>query len=640
MNDKKIFLSRMNVMLAIVISLIFILSSSALVLNPTQNNSNLSGPATIVANYNVTFTETGLSSGTQWNVTLNNVSEISTTSVISFSMANGTYAYIIGNVTGFKATPSSGNVIVSGSSINKTISFNSTSSASLSPVDLGTAANFTILAETTVTNTGTTSITGNVGLSPAAASYYTGFSESLSPSGQFSTSPYVTGDMYAADYASPTPAMLTTAVGDMKTAYTNAQGRTDPGYINLGAGNINGLTLAPGLYKWSTGLDMSTSVTLKGNASSVWIFQIAGTLTIGNSAKVILSGGALPQNVFWSVASGVSLGTGAQFYGNILSQTAITIATGASLVGRALAQTEVTLQGNNIKVPSPPVPVAKYNVTFNETGLSPGTSWSATFNGTTLSSTNSTISFTVANAVENGTYPYSIGLVSGYTSSILIGNVSVNGKNVSQDITFTPIKVVSKYTVTFNETGLSPGTSWSATFNGTTLSSTTSSISFMAVNGTYSYSIGSVSGYTLSVSSGHITVNGKNVSQDITFTPIKVVSKYTVTFNETGLASGKSWSVTFNGTTLSSTTSSISFMAVNVTYSYSIGSVSGYTLSVSSGHITVNGKNVSQDITFKPTTSPSPAKPGISNADLYIIAAFVIVAVLGTIAAVMMRKKK
>ncbi|MHB1901978.1 MAG: ice-binding family protein, partial [Cuniculiplasma sp.] len=514
MNDKKIFLSRMNVMLAIAISLIFILSSSALVLNPTQNNSNLSGPATIVANYNVTFTETGLSSGTQWNVTLNNVSEISTTSVISFSMANGTYAYIIGNVTGFKATPSSGNVIVSGSSINKTISFNSTSSASLSPVDLGTAANFTILAETTVTNTGTTSITGNVGLSPAAASYYTGFSESLSPSGQFSTSPYVTGDMYAADYASPTPAMLTTAVGDMKTAYTNAQGRTDPGYINLGAGNINGLTLAPGLYKWSTGLDMSTSVTLKGNASSVWIFQIAGTLTIGNSAKVILSGGALPQNVFWSVASGVSLGTGAQFYGNILSQTAITIATGASLVGRALAQTEVTLQGNNIKVPSPPVPVAKYNVTFNETGLSPGTSWSATFNGTTLSSTNSTISFMAV----NGTYPYNITSISGYTVSPSSGNISVVGKNVTQNITFTPIKVVSKYTVTFNETGLSPGTSWSATFNGTTLSSTTSSISFMAVNGTYLYSISSVSGYTLSISLGHVTVNGKNVSQDITFT--------------------------------------------------------------------------------------------------------------------------
>ncbi|MHB8397279.1 MAG: ice-binding family protein, partial [Thermoplasmataceae archaeon] len=480
-------------------------------------------------------------------------------------MPNGTYTYNVTNISGFTSTPSSGNITVSGLNVSQAISFNALPPVLLAPVDLGTAANFTILAETTVTNTGTSSITGNIGLSPAAASYFTGFSQTLNSSGQFSTSPYVTGDMYAADYANPTPAMLTTAIGDMQTAYTNSQGRTNPGYINLGAGNINGMTLVPGLYKWSTGLDMSTTVTLKGNASSVWIFQIAGTLTIGNGAKVILAGGALPQNIFWSVASGATLGTGVQFSGNILSQTAITIATGSSLNGRALAQTEVTLQGNNITAPSSPLPVTDFNVTFTESGLSSGTSWTVTFNGSTSSSTTDAISFTAA----NGTYSYSIGSVSGYTLATSSGNITVNGNNVSQNVTFTAVKVVSKYTVTFTESGLSSGTSWTATFNGSTLSSTTATISFTAANGTYPYSIGSVSGYTLATSSGNITVNGNNVSQNVTFTAVKVVSKYTVTFTESGLSSGTSWTVTFNGSTSSSTTDAISFTAANGTYSYS-----------------------------------------------------------------------
>ncbi|MHB8544696.1 MAG: ice-binding family protein [Leptospirales bacterium] len=427
---------KIDVVLAIVVSFIFILSSSALVMGQPQNNSNLSSPvspATAVANFDVNFTETGLSNGTQWNVILNGVSEISTSSKIVFSMPNGTYTYNVTNISGFTSTPSSGNITVSGLNVSQAISFNALPPVLLAPVDLGTAANFTILAETTVTNTGTSSITGNIGLSPAAASYFTGFSQTLNSSGQFSTSPYVTGDMYAADYANPTPAMLTTAIGDMQTAYTNSQGRTNPGYINLGAGNINGMTLVPGLYKWSTGLDMSTTVTLKGNASSVWIFQIAGTLTIGNGAKVILAGGALPQNIFWSVASGATLGTGVQFSGNILSQTAITIATGSSLNGRALAQTEVTLQGNNITAPSSPLPVTDFNVTFTESGLSSGTSWTVTFNGSTSSSTTDAISFTAA----NGTYSYSIGSVSGYTLATSSGNITVNGNNVSQNVTFT-----------------------------------------------------------------------------------------------------------------------------------------------------------------------------------------------------------
>ena len=114
-------------------------------------------------------------------------------------------------------------------------------------VNLGAAGNFVILAKTGISTTGATSIIGDLGVSPAAASYLTGFALTLPAANAFSTSALVTGKVYAPGYADPTPANLTTAVLDMQTAYTDAAGRA-PGVTELGAGNIGGLTLAPGVY--------------------------------------------------------------------------------------------------------------------------------------------------------------------------------------------------------------------------------------------------------------------------------------------------------------------------------------------------------------------------------------------------------
>jgi formylmethanofuran dehydrogenase subunit C len=224
-------------------------------------------------------------------------------------------------------------------------------------VNLGTAGDYVVLAKTGISMTGTTDITGNIGISPAAASYITGFDLTMDSSNEFSTSSVVTGKVYASDYTPPTPTKMTTAVSDMETAFTDAAGRAAD-YTELHAGDVTGQTLTPGCYKWDTGLLISDGgVTISGAASDVWIFQIAQRLMVANGAIITLSGGAKATNIFWQVAGDVILGTTAQMKGIILCQNQITMDTGATLVGRALAQTAVTLDANVVTlstVVSPP----------------------------------------------------------------------------------------------------------------------------------------------------------------------------------------------------------------------------------------------------------------------------------------------
>lgn len=224
--------------------------------------------------------------------------------------------------------------------------------ASTLAVNLGTAGGYAILAESGISSVPTCAITGDLGISPAAASFITGFSLTADSTSAFSTSPQVTGKVYAADYTAPTPSNLTTAVGDMQTAFTDAAGRA-PNVTGLGAGNIGGLTLAPGVYKWSTGLLIPADVTLNGSGTDVWIFQVAQDLTMSNATSVVLAGGAASKNVFWQVAGSVDVGTTARLAGTILTKTAVALRTGASIEGRLLAQTAVTLESSAVVEPAP-----------------------------------------------------------------------------------------------------------------------------------------------------------------------------------------------------------------------------------------------------------------------------------------------
>ncbi len=214
------------------------------------------------------------------------------------------------------------------------------------PVDLGTAETFAILSKSGITDVPTSAIVGDVGTSP------------ITGAALLLTCGEVSGTIYTVNAAGPLPCYVTdatflgSAVLDMGYAYDDAAGRVGPDFTELGAGEIGGLTLAPGLYKLVTGLLISTDVTLSGGPNDVWIFQVAGTMNQANATRVTLAGGARPENIFWAVAGAVTLGTTAHFEGVVLAKTMIAANTGASVNGRLLAQTAVTLQMNAVTEPA------------------------------------------------------------------------------------------------------------------------------------------------------------------------------------------------------------------------------------------------------------------------------------------------
>ena len=200
--------------------------------------------------------------------------------------------------------------------------------AAQAPVSLGTTASYAVLAGTTVTNAGHTTLNGDLGLSPGSS--VTGF-----PPGE------VNGVQNVANAAA------VRAQSDLVTAYDDAAGR---GPANTVAGGLGGLTLKAGVYSGGS-LDLTGTLTLdaEGNSGAVFIFQAASTLITASSSSVALINGASPCNVFWQVGSSATLGTGTSFNGTILALTSIGLNTGANVDGRLLARNgAVTLESNAI----------------------------------------------------------------------------------------------------------------------------------------------------------------------------------------------------------------------------------------------------------------------------------------------------
>jgi hypothetical protein len=216
-----------------------------------------------------------------------------------------------------------------------------TEEGNLEGVNLGMSGEFVILSKTGVTSVYKSNITGDIGTSP------------ITGAAMVFSCDEVTGNVYSVDAAGPackitSATRLGIAVLDMQAAYTDAAGRVNPDFLNLGAGDIGGKTLTPGLYKWTSDLVIPTDITISGSPTDVWILQVAGTLKMSSAVRITLADGAQAKNIFWQTSGAVTLGTTSHFEGIIMSQTGINLKTGASINGRMLAQTAVTLQMNAV----------------------------------------------------------------------------------------------------------------------------------------------------------------------------------------------------------------------------------------------------------------------------------------------------
>src|ERR1700730_16281337 len=199
-------------------------------------------------------------------------------------------------------------------------------------IDLGNALSFAVLAGSTVTNTGPSVISGNLGVSPGSA--VTGF-----PPGLVNN-----GTIHAAD------ATAAQAQASLTNAYNVAAGLTPT--MNLTGLNLGGLTLTPGVYFFSSEAQLTGTLILdaQGDPNAVFVFQIGSNLTTASAASVVFINGGSGNNTFWQVGASAVLGTGTQFTGNIMALTSITLTTGVNInCGRALARNgAVTLDTNNV----------------------------------------------------------------------------------------------------------------------------------------------------------------------------------------------------------------------------------------------------------------------------------------------------
>jgi hypothetical protein len=248
-------------------------------------------------------------------------------------------------------------------------------------VGLGYANDYVILAKSGISTVPHSVITGDIGVSPVAATAITGFGLTLDSAGQFSTASQLTGKAYAASYGGATATALTVAVSAMETAYTDAGGRTnsDAARMNLGGGILGGVfggenaKLTPGVYTFNTGVTIASTIYFDGCENSVFIIQMTGNLKQAKNTKVILSNGALAKNIFWQVSGHVAVATGAHLEGILLVKTDVLFETGSSLNGRVLAQAACNLQMATVTdlpvVPGPAEPSSECDCTSKTVGM-------------------------------------------------------------------------------------------------------------------------------------------------------------------------------------------------------------------------------------------------------------------------------
>ncbi len=475
------------------------------------------------------------------------------------------------------------------------------------PVSLGAAGNYAILAKTGITTTGATSVVGNMAVSPISATAMTGFGLIIDGTNQFSTSSLVTGKIYAADYAAPTPAALTTAVSDMEAAYTDAAGRTLPDYTELGTGNIGGLTLAPGLYKWSTGVTIPTNVTLSGGPNDVWIFQIAGDVTVASAKSVILAGGAVPKNIFWQIAGKATLGTTAHFEGIILSKTQVVMQTGAVMNGRALAQTQVTLDASTVTTPGTTLPTVSSTIPVNAaTGVALNKAVSAAFSKEMDPLTINTATFTLKQGATpvSGAVTYA-GLVATFTPAATLAAHTVYTATITSGAKDLAGNALASSSVSTFTTGAAPDVTPPTVSSTAPVNAATGVAINKAISAAFSEALdpATITTATFTLKQGATPVSGAVTYAGLvaTFTPaanLAASTVYTATISTgakdlagNALATNYSWSFTTGAT------------VAKVLAAVNLGTAGNYAILTKTGISTVPTSAITGDIGVSPAAA-------------------------------------
>jgi len=443
------------------------------------------------------------------------------------------------------------------------------------------------------------------------------------------------GDGGTATGATPTHTFLQPGSYNVSVTVSDLGGNSSVTNETVSVGPWSNVTFVesglPSGAPWSVEFDRnsvsSTGGSISLNASNgTHTFRISGPVAyapVMPTGTIHVQGAPLEVNVTFEpgiavqfVESGLALGTNWSLrFNGVHAAVSGTTTTFYALAGAynysldPVAGYNATPSAGSVTVNSTNVTVGinfqlvNYSVDFNEVGLAPGDLWSITFDGSTVSSTTSVISF----SATDGLYPFTVPPVPGFFAAPMKGKIHLHGSGTSETVEF-----VTVYSVQFVEHGLPAGTLWNVTLDTTTMSSTTDTIQFYEPNGSYTFEVGAISGWQTS-QSGQVRVLGGPKIVAKSFVP----GGYFVTFQETGLTAGTNWSATVGTVTQSGTSNLLHFTLLDGTYSYSVPNIAGYTRSNGTGSITVNGTGFTVTVPFTPVryalTFKETGLPAVKN---------------------------
>lgn len=589
----------------------------------------------------VNFAEKGLPSGTTWGVTFAGSQQTSSTNSTIFNVPNGVYTYSVQSITGYEISPSTGSVTVSNSGVQVIITFKQIDFPIVfTESGLASGTSWSVNLSGSISSSTSSTITFNeingsysydiIPVNGYSVSTSTG---SLTSSGGYNI--YVTFQQ-----------RLYIATLKEKGLPLGYHWSATLGSFTLSSeSDIIQFSVPNGTYSYSINVPAGYSaqnqtgqIKISGSPVSQ---EITFTQTLFTTYHATFEVTGLPSSYNWTldVNGNSSLNTVTSIEMNLPAGN-YTYTVNASGYKTENASGSFNISNSNIVIKIAFQIDTKYLVEFDQSGLSGGLQWNVTLNGVFNSSTGSSMEF----HEPAGNYSYVIEAPSGYTVTPNSGTFVISSGGVTVNIDFQKVQTNSqttKYSVMFIESGLSSGTTWSVTFNGTVYSSSTNSMTEYVLSGTYAFNVSVVSGYSESPESGSVSIDGSNEVIGITFQKVSTFQNtgYNVTFIESGLPDNVQWYVTFNSHTLPVTGTSISFTEFNGTYSYFVGKISGYVVSPGSGFVTVNGKDVVIGINYvKQSSATSTSSPNnTTNSNIlgipqtYVLGALISLIIVGSV---------